>query len=61
LGEYTVHHLDEEENDIFPVARQLLSSEDLTLLGRQFDEAKDKLLVVVLPDVTKKIASRSTT
>jgi len=47
--------------NIFLVARQLLYSEDLTLLGRQFDAAKDKLLVVVLPDVTKKIASRSTT
>lgn len=60
LGEYTTHHLDEEENDIFPAARKLLSNDDLKLLGRLFEEAKDKLLGVVLPDVPKNIVSRST-
>ncbi len=60
LGEYTVHHLDEEENEIFPAARQLLSGEDLILLGKLFEEAKDKLLGVVLPDVPKSIATRLT-
>ena len=59
LGEYTTHHLDEEENDIFPAARKLLSNDDLKLLGRLFEEAKDKLLGVVLPDLPKKIVSRS--
>lgn len=59
LGEYTIHHLDEEENDIFPAARKLLSNDDLKLLGRLFEEAKDKLLGVVLPDAPQNIVSRS--
>jgi hypothetical protein len=58
LGEYTTHHLDEEEMQIFPMARQFFSNEDLDALGRLFEEAKDKLLGVVLPDVPKTIATR---
>lgn len=51
LGEYTNHHLDEEETEIFPLARQVFAAEDLTILGRLFTEAKDKLLGVVLPEL----------
>jgi hypothetical protein len=61
LGEYTVHHLDEEEAEIFPAARRLLSNEDLTLLGKLFEEAKEKLLGVVLPDVPQNMITRITT
>ncbi len=65
LGEYTAHHLDEEELEIFPLARQLLTAEDLARLGQLFNEAKEKLLNVDLPavpggiDVTGTKASRS--
>ncbi|MBW2520019.1 MAG: hemerythrin domain-containing protein [Deltaproteobacteria bacterium] len=49
LGEYTAHHLDEEEADIFPMARQLFAASDLSALGGLFLEAKDTLLNVGLP------------
>ena len=49
LGEYTTHHLDEEEALIFPMALQLFAAEDLNTLGRLFQEAKDKLLGAVPP------------
>lgn len=55
LGEYTGHHLDEEENEIFPLARKVFAEEDLNTLGRLFEEAKNKLLGVALPAVPKKI------
>jgi hemerythrin-like domain-containing protein len=55
LGEYTNHHLDEEEQEIFPMARQLFSEEDLITLGNLFEEAKDKLLDVNLPEVPANI------
>ncbi len=58
LGEYTTHHLDEEETVIFPMARQFFSAEDLNTLGALFLEAKDKLLGVVLPAVPGTIAVR---
>ncbi len=51
LGEYTAHHLDEEEAEVFPLARQLLAAQDLVTLGELFLEAKDKLLNVSLPNV----------
>ena len=51
LGEYTNHHLDEEEAEIFPMAQQLFADEDLITLGKLFLEAKDKLLGVELPEV----------
>jgi hemerythrin-like domain-containing protein len=51
LGEYTNHHLDEEEAEIFPMAQQLFGDEDLVTLGKSFLEAKDKLLGVDLPEV----------
>lgn len=56
LGEYTNHHLDEEETEIFPAAQPLFSPEELATLGRLFLEAKDKLLGVVLPEVPKSLA-----
>ena len=50
LGEYTSHHLDEEEADIFPMAQQLFAVEDLNTLGKLFEEAKTRLLEVAIPD-----------
>ena len=49
LGEYTTHHLDEEEQEIFPMARQVFSNEDLDTLGNLFEQAKAKLLNVEIP------------
>ena len=58
LGEYTVHHLDEEESEVFPLAQSVLKNQVLTELGNLFTEAKDKLLGVVLPEVPGSIAAR---
>ena len=57
LGEYTNHHLDEEEEDIFPMAQQLFSAQTLVELGKLFLEAKSKLLDVELPDVPTNIGN----
>jgi hypothetical protein len=51
LGEYTTHHLDEEEAEIFPMAGQLFAADDLATLGRLFEEAKQKMLGIELPEV----------
>ena len=48
LGEYTTHHLDEEEMEIFPMSQQVMSAEDLDTLGKLFVEAKNKLLGIKL-------------
>ncbi len=58
LGEYTLHHLDEEEADIFPLARTLISSEVMLLLGKLFLEAKQKLLTIEIPEVPDQIKRR---
>jgi hypothetical protein len=55
LGEYTNHHLDEEESEIFPMAAALFNPADLTTLGGLFEEAKARLLSIELPDVPKRI------
>ncbi len=60
LGEYTTHHLDEEEAEIFPLARTLFAAEDLTALGNLFLEAKEKLLNIELPDVPKALLNQAT-
>jgi hypothetical protein len=59
LGEYTTHHLDEEEMEIFPLSQQVISAEDLDTLGKLFVEAKNKLLGIKLPDVPAKVATQS--
>ena len=59
LGEYTTHHLDEEEMEIFPMSQQVMSAEDLDTLGKLFVEAKNKLLGIKLPDVPAAIASQT--
>jgi hypothetical protein len=60
LGEYTTHHLDEEEMEIFPMSQQVMSTEDLDTLGKLFVEAKNKLLGIKLPDVPGAIAASTT-
>lgn len=57
LGEYTSHHLDEEETQIFPAARQIFSDDELNTLGQLFLDAKEKLLGVVLPEVPGNIGT----
>ncbi|MBT8367163.1 MAG: hemerythrin domain-containing protein [Deltaproteobacteria bacterium] len=59
LGEYTTHHLDEEEMDIFPMSQQVISAGDLDTLGKLFVEAKDKLLGIELPEVPGELATRA--
>jgi hemerythrin-like domain-containing protein len=49
LCEYTSHHLDEEEAEIFPLARTLFQLSDLQGLGAKFDQAKEMLLGIKLP------------
>jgi hypothetical protein len=58
LGEYTVHHLDEEEADIFPLAVQLFDASDLLTLGGLFEEAKRELLQVKIPELPKALATK---
>jgi hypothetical protein len=60
LGEYTTHHLDEEEMEIFPLSQQVISADDLDALGKLFVEAKNKLLGIKLPEVPGKIAAQTT-
>ena len=61
LGEYTTHHLDEEEMEIFPLSQQVMSTEDLDALGKLFVEAKNKLLGLKLPEVPGKILTQTST
>jgi hemerythrin-like domain-containing protein len=55
LGEYTEHHLEEEELEIFPLARGLFSQEDLNTLGELFETAKEAFLAVEPPAAPKNI------
>ena len=59
LGEYTNHHLDEEEMEIFPLAQQVMSAEQLDTLGKLFVEAKNALLGVKVPEVPGAIATQA--
>ena len=58
LGEYTIHHLDEEEAEIFPLAKQLFSAEELNTLGNLFEEAKARLLQITLPELPKALLAK---
>ena len=59
LGEYTSHHLDEEEADIFPMSQNVIPAEDLDALGKLFVEAKQNALSVKAPEVPGAIANRA--
>jgi hypothetical protein len=59
LGEYTTHHLDEEEADIFPMSQQVMPADDLETLGKLFVEAKDNALNIRVPEVPGAIANRA--
>jgi hypothetical protein len=58
LGEYTLHHLDEEEEEVFPLAEQLLAADDLQQLGALFEQAKKAFLDISLPDLPKSLAAK---
>ena len=58
LGEYTTHHLDEEETEIFPMSQQVMPAEDLDTLGKLFVEAKNNALGVKVPEVPGTIVNR---
>jgi hypothetical protein len=60
LGEYTSHHLDEEEAEIFPAARELFSEQELELLGPLFLAAKENLLSAEIPPLPDALASDGT-
>ncbi|MDJ0623136.1 MAG: hemerythrin domain-containing protein [Desulfocapsaceae bacterium] len=47
LQEYTLHHLDEEEDDVFPQIDSVLDEEKRAELGRKFNELKDKQLSIL--------------
>ena len=53
-----MHHLDEEEEEIFPLASQLFDAADLDTLGGLFEKAKDQLLGVSLPELPKALAAK---
>ncbi len=40
LREAVVHHLDEEENEVFPIARKIISDSRAKELGKEFDSRK---------------------
>lgn len=44
LKELVLHHADEEEKEMFKMARQLLSRDELTDLGERIEERKKELL-----------------
>ena len=56
LGEYTSHHLDEEEAEIFPQAAQFLTDENANILGDLFNEAKGIMLAAVPPEIPGTVA-----
>ena len=47
LQEYTLHHLDEEEDDVFPQIDSVLSEEKRAELGEKFNALKDKQLSIL--------------
>jgi hemerythrin-like domain-containing protein len=59
LGEYTAHHLDDEELKIFPMGEQVLPPESQAALGTLFDQAKNTLLSITLPPVPGKLSARA--
>jgi len=42
LGEMINHHVKEEESELFPEARELLSADELVKLGEQIEAMKEK-------------------
>jgi hemerythrin-like domain-containing protein len=59
LGEYTSHHLDEEESIIFPMAEQLLPQDSQATMGTLFAQAKTLLLGIKLPPVPGKLGAKT--
>jgi hemerythrin-like domain-containing protein len=50
LKELVTHHADEEESEMFPEARKVLSKEELRELGARMAAEKERLLAGGMPD-----------
>jgi hemerythrin-like domain-containing protein len=59
LGEYTSHHLDEEETIIFPMAEGVLAQDSQATLGNLFAQAKATLLGIKLPPVPGRAGAKA--
>ncbi len=49
LAELIEHHMDEEEDDIFPAARQFLADDVQELMGKRFDQRKKVVMAALAP------------
>ena len=47
LQEYTLHHLEEEEEDVFPQIDKVLTKKERNDLGKKFTKIKDQQLAVM--------------
>jgi hemerythrin superfamily protein len=49
MTELLTHHLDEEEEDFFPMAKKKFSADEAIALGRLFDDRKNATLIAITP------------
>ena len=49
LSELVTHHMDEEEEDFFPMAKKVISAAEARLMGEQFDARKRAALAALEP------------
>lgn len=49
LSELIEHHMDEEEKEFFPKAREIIASETANVMGRRFDSRKKVVLAAIMP------------
>ncbi len=49
LAELVTHHMDEEEDDFFPMAKKVISAAEARLMGEQFDARKRTALAALDP------------
>ncbi|WP_207477905.1 hemerythrin domain-containing protein [Arenibaculum pallidiluteum] len=53
LREITEHHLDEEEEELFEMARKVLDDHEAEFLGQEFDRRRDAVAEALAPVASK--------
>lgn len=49
LSELVTHHMDEEEEDFFPMAKKIIKADMAKLMGERFDARKRMVLAALQP------------